>query len=148
MIHPAPTTAIDPKLARGVLEEVVAETPTKPGYVVVGFANTSYRVHLLPVGAVRAKIGKRIIGVIRAEAKRVDVCDTGGRFLEPVIGRPRRVAGRVIATDEASNEIVVHAGVPVHLKLTDVRQRAGDFEIGSLVTCGVLDGASIEERAV
>jgi hypothetical protein len=147
MIHPAPTTKIDPTLTRGVLEEVVAETPTKPGHVVISVPNTSYRLHLRPVGAVRGEVGKRIVGVVSATARRVDVVDTGGRYVEPVYGRPRRVQGKVVASDEQSRTIVVDAGgVNIHCRLGDQRQRAGEFAAGELVSFDVLDGAGFEAR--
>lgn len=143
MLHPAPTTKIDPKLARGVLEEVHAETATRPAFIVVSVPNTSYRLHLLPVGEVRAEVGKRVVGVIRAEAKRIDVVTTGGRYVEPVLGRPRRVQGVVVAV--AGGAVVVNAGVPIHCTLTDDRQKASDFSAGQFVSFDVLRGAGFEE---
>jgi hypothetical protein len=43
MIHPSPTTPVAIDTARGTLEQVVAPTATKPGYIVVSFPNTSIR---------------------------------------------------------------------------------------------------------
>lgn len=135
MIHPAPTTKIDPAIARGVLEGV------EPAHIVVSFANTSYQMHLIPTRPVKGEIGKRITGVIRVDARRVDVVDTGGKYVEPVFGRPRRVQGRVLATSDSPRTIVVDAGMPVHLCPLDERQRPTDFLPGALVSCDVLDGA-------
>jgi hypothetical protein len=143
MLQPAPTTKIDPKHARGVLEEVHAETPTRPAYMVLSVPNTSYRLHLLPVGEIRAEAGKRIVGTIRAEAKRIDVVTTGGRYVEPVLGRPRRVQGVVVAIEKGA--VVVNAGVPIHCTPTDDRQRAEDFTPGQFVSFDVLRGAGFEE---
>ncbi|MDX9911304.1 MAG: hypothetical protein RBS39_05695 [Phycisphaerales bacterium] len=147
MIHPAPVSTIDPALARGTLREVIPASVTRPAYAVVTFANTDYQLHLVPEGEVRARPGTRTVGVISARAKRIDVCGTGGRYVEPVIGTPRRVQGSIIRVDAASNEIVVHAGVPVHVTPTDPRQKAGDFEVGQFVTFGVENGASYREQA-
>ncbi|MEM9165977.1 MAG: hypothetical protein AAGB48_03020 [Planctomycetota bacterium] len=143
MLKPAPTSAIDPKLARGILEEVSEPTATKPAFVVLSFPNTSYRTHLEPVGEIRAEVGKRIVGTIRAEAKRIDVVTTGGRYVEPVYGRPRRVQGTVIAVHEGA--VVVHAGMPIHCTPTDPRQSAEDFEPGQFVSFDVMRGATFEE---
>jgi hypothetical protein len=145
MIHPAPTTPIDPSLARGVLAAVVPATATRPGHIVASFPNTNYEMHLLTPSPVRVEIGKRLVGTIRAEARRLDVVDTGGRYVEPVYGRPRRVQGRVIATDADRNVVVVDATVPIHLKLTDARQRAADFPAGELVSCDVMEGATFTQ---
>lgn len=145
MLHPAPTTRIDPGLARGVLEEIHAETATKPAFIVLHFYNTNYRVHLLPVGEISVEPGKRIHGVIRAEAKRVDVVETGGKFIDPVLGRPRRVQGRVVETDTSRNTLTVDAGAPFVCRLTDHRQRASDFEPGQFVGFSVMRGATFEQ---
>lgn len=142
MIHPAPTSKIDPTLARGVLESVSERTKTDPGHIVVSFPNTSYETHLRPTAEITAEIGKRIIGTIRVEARRLDVVDTGGKYIEPVYGQPRRIQGRVIAIVPETNSVVADCGMPVHLHLTDARQKASDFAQGDLVTCDVRDGAT------
>lgn len=145
MLHPAPTTKIEPGVARGVLEEVHAATATNPAYIVLSFYNTNYRTHLIPVGEITAPVGKRIQGVIRAEAKRVDVVRTGGKYVEPVLGRPRRVQGRIVEVDTARNALTVDAGMPIVCRLTDHRQRATDFEAGQFVSFDVLRGATFQQ---
>ncbi len=145
MIQPAPTSKIDPRLARGVLAEVVAPAPPKPGYIKMTFPNTSYELHLLPTAPINTPAGKRLIGTIRARAKRIDVVETGGRFVEPVYGRPRRVQGTVVAID--GNAVVVDAGMPIHCEPTDPRQKPADFTPGDLVAFDVLDGATFTPGA-
>lgn len=142
MIHPAPTSKIDPTLARGVYQEVTAATPVKPAVMKVTFLNTNYELHLVPAGVIKTEPGKRIIGVIRAKARRVDVVETGGRYVEPVIGRPRRVQGSIIVTNEGRRSIVVDAGVPIECELMDDRQKPGDFAAGQFVSFDVMDGAT------
>ncbi|MBX3403053.1 MAG: hypothetical protein KF699_06525 [Phycisphaeraceae bacterium] len=141
MLHPAPTDRIAPTLARGELAEVFAATATKPGHIVITFPNTSYRVHLIPTGEITTPIGKRIIGTIRATARRVDLVETGGKYIEPVYGRPRRVQGRVIGGDDHSRTLIVDAGMPIHCTMTDARQVPSQFERGAMVSFDVLDGA-------
>jgi hypothetical protein len=102
--------------------------------------NTSYELHLLPTAEVKTQPGKRLIGTIRAQARRMDVVQTGGQYIEPVMGRPRRVQGTVIAI--AGDAVVVDAGVPVHCRPTDVRQQASQFSIGQFVSFDVLDGST------
>jgi hypothetical protein len=138
MIHPAPTNKIDSALARGTL---AAGSPG-PGLIVVEFPNTNYHMHLIAGSDVPSIIGGRLIGIVRVDARRVDVVNTGGKYIEPVIGRPRRVQGRVVSWDDASRTLVVDAGVPIHLELQDDRQTPSEFEKGTLVSCDVLDGAT------
>lgn len=147
MIHPAPTNAIDPALARGTLEEIVAQTATHPAYIKFGVPNTSYSLHLQPVGIppTGERVGKRLIGTIRAKARRIDVVGTGGRYIEPVFGRPRRAQGTIIRV--TNDAIVVDAGVPIHCVPQDARQKPSDFEEGQFVTFAVLDGATIEVQS-
>ncbi len=136
MLHPAPTTPIDPSLARGILES--AHT----GHIVVSFPNTSYQMHLLVPLQMRAEPGKKVIGTIQVDARRVDIVDTGGKYVEPLMGRPRRVQGRVVACNAAARTLTVDAGMPIHLHLLDQRQSAADFAPGDLVSCDVRDGAT------
>ena len=148
MLHPAPTTKIDPQTARGVLADRFPETATKPAMVVLTFYNTQYELHLLPVGEIATpdsvKHGKRVEGRIRADAKRVDIVTSGGRYVEPVHGRPRRVQGSIVATDNTKNTITVNAGVPIECRLTDRRQTASQFEPGQFVSFDVMRGATFE----
>jgi hypothetical protein len=142
MIHPAPTTRIDPTLARGELLDVVQPTATIPGYIVFGIPNSSYQVHLVATSPIDVQPGGRLIGVIAARARRIDVVKTGGKFLEPVFGRPRRVQGRVVAVDGTRNVVVVDTTVPVHITPADQRQKATDFEVGQMVGFDAYDGAT------
>ncbi|MBX3376129.1 MAG: hypothetical protein KF678_03900 [Phycisphaeraceae bacterium] len=144
MITPAPTTKIDPSLARGTLTEIVAPTATKPGFLKITFPNTSYELHLLPVVPPRTPVGKKIHGLIRAKARRIDTVQTGGRYVEPVFGRPRRVQGTVVSV--SGGEVLVNAGVPIHITPTDPRQKAADFQPGQFISFDVLDGATFEEK--
>lgn len=142
MLHPAPTSRIAPTLARGELAEVVPPTATRPGHVVITFPNTSYQMHLVHAGTISTPVGKRIIGTIRATARRVDLVETGGKYVEPVYGRPRRVQGRVIGGDDHSRTLIVDAGMPIHCTMTDPRQIPSMFPEGSMVSFDVLDGAT------
>lgn len=142
MIHPAPTTRIDPTLARGELLEVVGATATLPGYIIFTIPNSSYRLHLIPTTPIAGEPGKRLIGTVHARARRIDIVKTGGRYVEPVFGRPRRVQGAVVATNAAANLVVVNAGLPIHITPTDARQKASEFEAGQFVSFDVLDGAT------
>lgn len=147
MLHPAPTSRIDPTIARGELAELHPSSGDRPSHVVLTFPNTNYRLQLVAGAPISAELNKRILGVIRARARRVDVVNTGGRYVEPVYGRPRRVQGSVIACDIASRTIVVDAGMPIHCELTDARQSAEGFAPGQFVSFDVMDGATFQQAA-
>jgi hypothetical protein len=84
-------------------------------------------------------------GIIRAQALRVDIVQTGGRFIEPIYGRPRHVQGAIIDTDPAANTITV-ACAPECAIVCELAsaQNAAEFPIGSLVACDVKPGATFE----
>ena len=140
MITPSPTTKIDPKLARAVLAAYTPASEDSKGFIKLKFTGTSYEIHLTPTGPIAAAVGKRVVGKICAEATRIDTVQTGGQYVEPVYGHPRRIQGRVIAVEEG--RVVVDAGMPIHCRPTDSRQKAADFEKGQFVSFDVLDGAT------
>ncbi len=140
MITPSPTTKLAPGTARGTLKEVLPARPGSDSMVVFEVPNTSYQLYLIPTTPVRTEPGKRLIGTITARARRIDVVQTGGRYIEPVFGRPRRIQGSVVAV--AGDAVVVDCGVPVHCTPTDARQAASQFEVGQFVSFDVLEGAT------
>lgn len=148
MLDPAPTTKLDPSLARGTLAEIRPATATQPAFVVLTVPNTDYRLHLRPfnddLSVFEGRVGRKVIGRIRAEARRIDSVGAGGRYVEPCFGRPRRVQGMVRGIVAQENAVLVGAGVPVHLVVTAPGQAPGQFAEDDFVTCGVKDGASFE----
>ena len=130
------STAIrNPNLVTGVLEEAAEDR------IVLSVPETSYRISLSVYKPVSTPVGKRLSGTIRAQAMRIDTVKTGGRFIDPVFGRPRRVQGVITAIDASERTVTINAGVPVVCK-TDVRQNPNDFSIGDFVACSVQPGAS------
>jgi hypothetical protein len=137
MITPSPTTKLDPSLARGVLSAVVAASDSAPAHLVFAIPNTSYEIGLVPQGPVAAEPGKRIVGTIRARSRRIDVVETGGRYIEPVFGKPRRIQGTVVG--ESGGALVVNATVPFLITCGDPRQKPADFAVGDLVALDLPD---------
>ena len=115
--------------------------------VVLALPHTDYRIHLVADTASdalkHAEVNKPIGGRIYAQAKRVDVVNTGGRFIEPVYGRPRRIQGRIISTDENANTITLFCGCPITAHLMPL-QKAGQFSVGQMVSFDVEKGARFE----
>lgn len=129
------TTPHDKAIARGAVLEQQA------GAVTLGIPETDYELRLAVSADFATPTGKKASGVIRAQAKRIDRIRTGGKFIEPVAGRPRRVQGRVIGLDEEAGVVIVDAGVPIWCRTGD-RQRPADFQIGEMVATDVLSGAT------
>lgn len=131
------STMTDRTIVRGVVAQRTDER------LVLCLPQTDYRLHLDVRGPVPAEPGKPLAGRIHARARRVDVIRAGGRYIEPVYGRPRRLQGRIEATDPDSNTLAVHCGCPFVCVLT-ASQDASDFQVGQLVSFDVERGAWIE----
>lgn len=107
--------------------------------------HTDYRLALVvPEPIAEDLIDARVKGVIHAHALRVDVIQAGGRFIEPVFGRPRRLQGRVKSVDVSNNRIVVNCAVPIVCELTAPGQTADQFEVTQLVSFDVKAGTSLD----
>lgn len=126
--------------ARGVLLD------QSEGRIVLGLPGTDYQIHLVATGEVKPAFTGRIVGELAAKARRVDRTQggRGGRYFEPVYGRPRRVQGRVIAVHGPDNAITVVGACPIRCTLT-ANQRAADFKIGEFVTFDVEPGATFTQ---
>ena len=124
--------------ARGTLHEV------GQGTIILATPHSDYRLHLVSDPAANVgKPGDRVSGTIQGVARRVDVIPAGGRYIEPVYGRPRRLQGWIVATDSAANTLTVHCGAaPVTVTLSDARQKASDFAVDQLVSFDLERGAT------
>ena len=133
----APSSPTTPPIISGVVDEVHSD------WVQVRVPDTDYRLRLVPREGLSVAVGDKIDGVIRVQALKMMVIPAGGRYIEPVQGRPRRVQGRVVGGNTSLNEIYVKAG-PGVVVTPLAPQRAGDFAIGQMVSFDVRDGATIE----
>jgi len=136
-----PTHVEENTIARGVLVGV-----TDTG-VVLAIAGTDYRVHLKCANdhAMTAQTGKRVRGMIEANGLKLHKAQGGGRFIEPVNGMPRIVAGKVIAIDAGANRLCVDVSLPMWVTLVENGQRTEQFDIGDLVNCYVRSGATFRQ---
>ncbi len=130
-------TDTDRSVVRGVLKEKSDER------IVLSIPNTNYQVHLAIESPIEESLNKRISGHIVGRAKRVDTVNTGGPYVEPVIGRPRRLQGMIIGSDAKANTLTVYCGIPVTVTLT-MDQKAADFEPQQLVSFDVERGATFK----
>jgi hypothetical protein len=133
-------TATASPLAKGQLIEQTE------GKIVLGLPGTEYQIHLLATAPVTASVTGKITGTITITAHRIDQTqkNTGGRFIEPVYGRPRRIQGRIIDTDVTANTITVLAACPVVCSFATA-QSASDFQVGQFVTFDAEPGAKFAQ---
>lgn len=128
----------DASMTRGLL---LRKEPTQ---IILGLIDTDYQLHLQVDSMMEGALNQPINGHIFARAKRVDVVRAGGRFIEPVYGRPRRLQGRVTAVHSQANAITVHCGCSFFCELT-AGQQASDFSVGLLVSFDVERGAVFKQ---
>jgi len=131
---PAVDLATPPTVSGKLLER-------REGVIVLGLPGTDYRMHLVLEIDLPAEVGQTVVGTIHATARRADVIPAGGRYVEPVNGRPRRVQGRVVGGHIPSRKLFVHAGAPLICTLSDARQQVSDFSVGQIVSFDVEAGA-------
>ena len=86
----------------------------------------------LPPNAPAPSVGQRITGTILAPAWKVDVVTAGGNYVEPLMGRPRRMQGAVVAIDGPRNQLTVEVGYPVIVQLPP-SAKATHFTVGSRI---------------
>jgi len=110
--------------------------------ITLSIPHTDYQFQLtMSSDSGSAEIGEKVLGRIEAKAGgRIDVCQAGGNFVDPVYGRPRIVQGRVLSVSAGSDRLVIRAGIVVHLNVKPP-QRADQFEPGSTVRCAIERGA-------
>ena len=133
------STDVDERaVARAVVDRVGDD------HVVLRLPHTEYRLRFAlaaPASAIDISAGKRIRGTITGRALRIHPASAGGCFIEPVVGEPRIVAGRVVALDEPGRRVLVDAAVPMWLELEE-NQDPGLLRAAGLVNCHVMSGAT------
>jgi hypothetical protein len=115
------------------------------GWVKFVPANTTYQLQLA-APAYAGPLNTPVDGIIRVTARKAYTVPSGGNFISPIYGSPRTIQGRVRAVD--GNSIVVHAGMPIHVRLPDeasaVELANGTIGVGSLVNVVALPGTAFE----
>ncbi|RZL89411.1 MAG: hypothetical protein EOP73_30170 [Variovorax sp.] len=132
------TPSVEPT-AKGVILRA------EPGRVVFHPRETNYELDLVATGAFEA--GQHVGGVIRCDARKVYTVPSGGNFIQPVLGTPRIVQGRVVTLTEQT--ITVRAGnaffvVTLPTGKDTIDLHVGNIAAGSLVNVVALPGASFE----
>ena len=114
------------------------------GSLVLNIPGTDYQLHLRADEPVTASPQGRVRGVVRLPVWKVDTVTPGGAFIEPLLGRPRRVQGTVIGTLATGNSLIVEVcGQPLIGDLP-ARWNAASFIRGSRVGLDVKEGGTFE----
>lgn len=129
---------------RTTIKGVLAES--KDGVIVVAVPDTDYRLQLVLAGPMSAQPGEKVEGSIHAQARRIDVIKSGGAYVEPVFGRPRRVQGRIVAVDGAADTVTVNAGAGGVVCKCNGIQKASQFQVDQLVSFDVAPGATFTPK--
>ena len=142
-------------VAKGILDSIVPTTATKHAYLVFTIPGTSYKMYCTFTGELSVAPGKTIKGVISVDARRVDKATAGGKLVEPVFGKPRRIQGLVVAVNAGAGTLTIDAGggaipgfdhgLPIIAKVTDPRQKATDYPVGSMVMFDCPDWPSFKQ---
>ena len=134
-----PTDDATRALTRGVLESL------DDNEIVLAVHHTEYKLHLSlpPAQDITASVGSPIRGTIHARALRMHAARGGGRFIEPVWGAPRIVAGRVRAVDGPQRRLLVDTGVPMWVEAPK-DQDLGVIREGELINFYVESGACFQ----
>ncbi|MCH2133597.1 MAG: hypothetical protein MK116_07590 [Phycisphaerales bacterium] len=114
--------------------------------VVLAPPGNSYEVHLeVESPLTGAGLGDRISGTAHAHALRVHRATGGGAFIEPVVGQPRIVAGRVLSNDGAGT-VLVRSAIPILVNVDDEADRAACVP-GEFVNFHVESGARFQQAS-
>jgi len=111
---------------------------------VAGVPGSSYELHLVPTAPVRISVGRRTKGMIRLSVWKVDFVSAGGEYIEPIIGRPRRVQGKALGVGPGDNSIIIEVlGTPFVAELPE-RWQAAEITPGTRIGVEVYPGATFD----
>lgn len=123
---PEPVGTVEPHFTAKVTEvesQTVKICPGLDGYLLaVGFHPSE-----------NLKAGQQLQCTLHAETPQVWSCNTGGRFIEPLRGRPYRLQGTV-AGHLSEKQFLLDVGICIHVTITG-GQTAKEFPLHSLIHC-------------
>ena len=107
--------------------------------------NTNYELRLeadSPPDA--SQVGVITTAIINMSARKLWTVPSGGNFIEPIFGPPRKIQGRIRYLDD--DRMVVQAGTPIVVALPADPSAydlvRGPLAVGTLVNVSVLPGAT------
>jgi len=127
-------------------------TRIEKGLVVFAPANTNYALHLEAPASVHVAhtppSHKHVLGIVKVKARKVYSVMSGGNFIQPILGTPRIIQGRVRSLDAGT--LIVQAGAMFQVELPTgedaIDLHNGDIQIGSLVNVVAFPGAALEVK--
>lgn len=116
------------------------------GRVVFHVIDTNYELHLETSEDLTSLVGQKVIGRVRVKARKVYGVPSGGNFIQPVLGTPRIIQGRVLNLDEKTITVkaaaIVVADLPTGPDTIDLHH--GSIGVNSLVNVVASPGAAFE----
>lgn len=103
------------------------------GLVTLRSPGANYETTFKLGGVAKAlKAGDKVRGSILAPAWKAEKVSDGGNYVEPLLGRPRRMQGEIMSINAAANQLTVHVGYDVTVTLPD-RYKASAFAVGQRI---------------
>ena len=116
------------------------------GRVVFHVIDTNYELHLESNEDLSSFVGQKVVGRVRVNARKVYGVPSGGNFVQPVLGTPRIIQGRVLNVDEKTITVKAAAIFVVQLPTGQdtIDLHHGAIGVNSLVNVVALPGAGFE----
>ena len=111
------------------------------GSIEIVIPETAYKLRLVCDDDVSGDIGDAVRGVVTAVALKIHVAAAGGRFISPMNGEPRIIAGHVLSMNPVEGTAVVQSIIPLEIRVEDL-DFLGSLTVGELVNFYVRSGAS------
>ncbi len=115
--------------------------------IVAGIPGTNYQLHLNIGGPLPTEAGHRVKGIVTLNIYKVDRLQTSSNFIEPVLGRPRRVHGHVAGHEAGGNAILLTSCGRTFRCVLPAAVEAASLPVGAAVGLDVLPGASFQPAA-
>lgn len=135
-----PSAEIRNKAAKGTLISATA------GKIIWRPLDTSYEHHLESSGDLSAQVGRHVKGRIRVRGRKIYSVSSGGNFVQPILGTPRIIQGRVLALE--GNVLIVKAGAVFAVELPTGKDTidlaSGAIELNAMVNVVAWPGAAFE----
>jgi hypothetical protein len=134
------TAEIRSKSAKGMLVSADA------GTILWRPLDTSYEHQLEFAGDLSSQIGRHVRGRVKVRGRKVYSVSSGGNFVQPILGTPRIIQGRVLALE--GNVLFVKAGAVFAVELPTGKDTidlaSGGVSINSMVNVVAWPGAAFE----
>jgi hypothetical protein len=119
---------------------------TQDHIVVFAPTNTNYELHLTDKSGLDGIPAGMIEALLRVSGRKIWTVKSGGNFIEPIFGPPRKIQGRIRYLDD--QQMVVQAGTPIIVALPSdpaaYDMSHGMLTVGDLVNVSLLPGGTFE----